>query len=150
LRWTPEFTPTSPLVRSGKDLLMRTVLVKGSDELRRIFREGGRAIASNDTGGGSAYAPLSPTEALVLDVEGFLNDGGCIADIKPIFGHGSLVSQARGCVGCGPFGCSVQDMRGAWAAFARPTSFAVVASGDSVSGGTRVPPGAHAPHGAPR
>jgi hypothetical protein len=33
---------------------MRTVLVKGSDELRRIFTEGGRAIASNNTGGASA------------------------------------------------------------------------------------------------
>jgi len=28
---------------------MRTVLVKGSDERRRIVREGGRAITSNDT-----------------------------------------------------------------------------------------------------
>jgi hypothetical protein len=87
---------------------MRTVLVKGSDELRRIFTEGGRTIASNNTGGASAYAPLTSTEALVLDVEGFLNYGGCIADMKPIFGHGSLVSRAPGCVSCGPFGCSVQ------------------------------------------
>ena len=38
-----------PHVRPGKDLLMRTVLVKGSDERRRIVREGGRAITSNDT-----------------------------------------------------------------------------------------------------
>jgi len=50
---------------------MRTAPAEGSDELRRIFREGGRAIASNDTAGAAAYAPLSPTEALVLDVEGF-------------------------------------------------------------------------------
>jgi len=28
---------------------MRTVLVKGSDEHRRIFKGGGRAITSNDT-----------------------------------------------------------------------------------------------------
>jgi S-adenosylmethionine synthetase len=55
---------------------MRTVLAEGSDELRRIFREGGRAIASNETAGASAYAPLSLTEALVLDVEGFLNSRG--------------------------------------------------------------------------
>jgi hypothetical protein len=54
---------------------------EGSNELRRILREGGRAIASNDTAGASGYAPLSPTEALVLDVEGFLNSGGCITDI---------------------------------------------------------------------
>ena len=30
---------------------MRTVLVKGSDELSRIFRECGRAIVSNNRGG---------------------------------------------------------------------------------------------------
>lgn len=89
---------------------MHTVLAKGPDEPRRIFTEGGRAIASNNTGGASTYAPLSSTGAVVLDVEGFLNYGGCIADIKPIFGHGSLVSQAPGCVGCGPFGCSVQEI----------------------------------------
>ena len=62
-----------PHVRPGKDLVTRSVLAAGSEELRRIFknREGG--IASNDTAGASGYAPLSPTEELVLAVEGFLN-----------------------------------------------------------------------------
>ena len=30
---------------------MRTVLAEGSGKFRRILREGGRAIASNNTGG---------------------------------------------------------------------------------------------------
>jgi S-adenosylmethionine synthetase len=62
-----------PHVRPGKDLVTRTVLAAGSDELRRIFKEGRGAVASNDTAGASGYAPLSPTEELVLAVEGFLN-----------------------------------------------------------------------------
>jgi S-adenosylmethionine synthetase len=62
-----------PHVRPGKDLVTRTVLAAGSEELRRIFKEGQGAIASNDTAGASGYAPLSPTEELVLAVEGFLN-----------------------------------------------------------------------------
>jgi S-adenosylmethionine synthetase len=64
-----------PHVRPGKDLVTRTVLAAGSEELRGIFREGQGAIASNDTAGASGYAPLSPTEELVLAAEGFLNSG---------------------------------------------------------------------------
>ncbi|HTY79080.1 MAG TPA: methionine adenosyltransferase [Candidatus Bathyarchaeia archaeon] len=60
-----------PHLRAGKDLVTRSVLAAGSEELRSIFKGGG--IASNDTAGASGYAPLSPTEELVLDVEGFLN-----------------------------------------------------------------------------
>jgi S-adenosylmethionine synthetase len=41
-------------------------------ELRRIFKDT-TAITSNDTCGASGYAPLSPTEELVLAVERFLN-----------------------------------------------------------------------------
>ena len=62
-----------PNVRPGKDMITRTVLAAGSEELRRIFKDREGLIASNDTAGASGYAPLSPTEELVLSVEGFLN-----------------------------------------------------------------------------
>jgi len=62
-----------PHVRPGLDLATRLVLAPGSEELTRIFREGAQAIASNDTCGASGYAPLSPTEQLVLDIERWLN-----------------------------------------------------------------------------
>jgi S-adenosylmethionine synthetase len=62
-----------PGVRAGRDLAAEFVLAPGSEELRRIFAESAEAIASNDTCGSSGYAPLTPTEQLVLDVEGHLN-----------------------------------------------------------------------------
>ncbi len=62
-----------PHVRSGKDLQTRVALAPGSQELRRIFEDAEREIVSNDTCGASGYAPLSPTEELVLAVERFLN-----------------------------------------------------------------------------
>jgi hypothetical protein len=60
-------------VRAGKDLKTRFVLAPGSEELRRIYTEAEPEIASIDTCGASGYAPLTPTEDLVLAVEGFLN-----------------------------------------------------------------------------
>ncbi|HET7874383.1 MAG TPA: methionine adenosyltransferase [Methylomirabilota bacterium] len=65
-----------PGVRPGRDLQTRFVLAPGSEELRRIYSERDTEIASNDTCGASGYAPLSPTERLVLDVEGYLNGQG--------------------------------------------------------------------------
>lgn len=64
-----------PGVRAGKDLETQFVLAPGSEELRRIYSEGEPDIASNDTCGASGYAPLSPTEEIVLSVEQFLNAG---------------------------------------------------------------------------
>jgi S-adenosylmethionine synthetase len=62
-----------PAVRLDRDLRLRFVLVPGSEELRRIFTDARAAVVSNDTSGASGYAPLSPTEELVLAVEQFLN-----------------------------------------------------------------------------
>jgi S-adenosylmethionine synthetase len=62
-----------PHVRPGRDLRLRTVLAPGSTELRSIFARGAGEVVSNDTSGASGYAPLSPTEQLVLAVERFLN-----------------------------------------------------------------------------
>ena len=62
-----------PGMRAGKDLVTRVALAPGSEELRRVYTEGETAIASNDTSGASGYAPLSPTEDLVLATERYLN-----------------------------------------------------------------------------
>jgi len=61
-----------PGVRPGKDLITRVALAPGSEELRGVYTSE-VAIASNDTSGASGYAPLSPTEELVLAVERYLN-----------------------------------------------------------------------------
>lgn len=62
-----------PGVRPGRDLVTRIALAPGSAELRAIFAGASGTIASNDTSGASGYAPLTPTEQIVLDVERFLN-----------------------------------------------------------------------------
>lgn len=70
-----------PRVRPGQDLRVRSVLAPGSVELRGIFDAPAGVVVSNDTSGGSGHAPLSPTERIVFDVEGFLNG----ADFKTRF-----------------------------------------------------------------
>ncbi len=77
-RWVGEHLPG---VGPGKDLLARVTLAPGSEELRRVYAPGQGEIASNDTSGASGYAPLSPTEELVLAVERYLNS----ADFKAAF-----------------------------------------------------------------
>jgi S-adenosylmethionine synthetase len=62
-----------PRVHPGKDLRVQSMLAAGSVELRGIFEASRGPVASNDTSGGSGWAPLSPTERLVLDIEQFLN-----------------------------------------------------------------------------
>jgi S-adenosylmethionine synthetase len=62
-----------PRLRRGKDLTVQSALAAGSAPLRAIFRPPVGPIASNDTSGASGWAPLSPTEQIVLDVERFLN-----------------------------------------------------------------------------
>jgi S-adenosylmethionine synthetase len=62
-----------PHVRAGKDLEVRLALAPGSEELRGIYAAGAAPVVSNDTSGASGYAPLSPTETLVLAIEAHLN-----------------------------------------------------------------------------
>lgn len=62
-----------PRVRPGKDLIVQSVLAAGSVELRAIFSGSAGLVGSNDTSGASGWAPLSPTEQMVLDIELFLN-----------------------------------------------------------------------------
>lgn len=44
-----------------------------SPELGSIFERGGEVLVSNDTSAAVGYAPFTPTERLILDVEQFLN-----------------------------------------------------------------------------
>jgi S-adenosylmethionine synthetase len=98
-----------PGLRPGKDLQTRVVLAPGSEELRRIYTDREPEIASNDTCGASGYAPLTPTETLVLDVERFLNS----REFKAVFpdtGQDVKVLAVRQVVRCDltvamPLGC---------------------------------------------
>lgn len=63
-----------PHVRPGRDLHARVLLAPGSAGLRAILGGGPpRPVVANDTSAASGYAPLSPTEALVLAIERHLN-----------------------------------------------------------------------------
>jgi S-adenosylmethionine synthetase len=62
-------------------LRTRIVLAPGSAELTGIFTREAGTILSNDTSAASGHAPLSPTEQIVLAVEGYLNG----ADFKTRF-----------------------------------------------------------------
>lgn len=62
-----------PRVRLGRELRVRLALAEGSAPLRAIFARDEPEVVANDTCGASGYAPLSPTERLVLAVEQFLN-----------------------------------------------------------------------------
>jgi S-adenosylmethionine synthetase len=66
--WLARFLP-----RARPHLRVRSALAPGSAELAGIFGPGMPEIVSNDTSGATGYAPLSPTEAIVLAVERFLN-----------------------------------------------------------------------------
>jgi len=48
-------------------------LKPGSAALTDIFRRGGRFLSANDTSAAVGYAPMTPTERVVLDTERFMN-----------------------------------------------------------------------------
>ena len=64
-----------------RHIAYEVVLAPGSEELGDIFAREGRVAEANDTSAAVGYAPLTPTERLVLDVEGYLNG----ADFKRRF-----------------------------------------------------------------
>jgi S-adenosylmethionine synthetase len=53
----------------------RVVLAPGSEELTDIFKRPGKVRRANDTSAAIGYYPLSPTETVVLELEGYLNSG---------------------------------------------------------------------------
>ena len=61
-----------PRVQPGRDFVTRVVLAPGSAELRSILR-GARTRSRPTSRPGPGYAPLGPTEDIVLGVEHFLN-----------------------------------------------------------------------------
>lgn len=56
-----------------KDIKYRVVLAPGSTELVDIFKRPGAVRPANDTSAAVGYYPLSPTERVVLELEGYLN-----------------------------------------------------------------------------
>lgn len=56
-----------------RHLAYRVVLLPGSEELTDIFTRPGTVRAANDTSAAVGYYPLSPTEQVVLQLEGWLN-----------------------------------------------------------------------------
>ena len=62
-----------PHLRPSKHLRIRTALAPASAELRAIYGSGEHELEANDTSAASGYAPLTPTEELVLAVERYLN-----------------------------------------------------------------------------
>lgn len=67
------FKENLPEVDPDRDVLPRVVLLPGSDELSGIFRRKGRLMGANDTSAAVGYAPLTPTEKAVYDIERFIN-----------------------------------------------------------------------------
>ena len=58
-------------VEPGRDCRLDLAIGPGSESLGEVYRRG--AVTANDTSIGVGYAPLSPTENLVLEAERFLN-----------------------------------------------------------------------------
>ncbi|MEM2874977.1 MAG: methionine adenosyltransferase [Candidatus Hadarchaeales archaeon] len=60
-------------VDPDQHLRYQVELKPGSAALTDIFRRGGRILSANDTSAAVGYAPMTPTERIVLDTERFLN-----------------------------------------------------------------------------
>jgi S-adenosylmethionine synthetase len=56
-----------------RHITYEVVLAPGSEELVDLFAREGKMAEANDTSAAVGYAPLTPTETLVLDVEAYLN-----------------------------------------------------------------------------
>jgi S-adenosylmethionine synthetase len=56
-----------------KHMRYQVELKPGSAALTDIFKRGGKILSANDTSAAVGYAPMSPTELLVLKTERFLN-----------------------------------------------------------------------------
>lgn len=58
-----------------ESLFYQVELKKGSAELTDLFSRGKKILGANDTSAAVGYAPMSPTERLVLECERYLNSG---------------------------------------------------------------------------
>ena len=66
------FTRHLPRIKPGKDLECQVELKPASEELRSVAERPREAVA-NDTSATVGYAPFTPTERLVFQIEQFLN-----------------------------------------------------------------------------
>lgn len=60
-------------VNPDKHVRYQVELKPGSAALTDIFKRGGKVLSANDTSAAVGYAPMTPTEQLVLNTEQFLN-----------------------------------------------------------------------------
>lgn len=67
------FQQNLPHVDPDKHVQYQIELKPASEELGAIFERGRGPLPANDTSAAVGYAPLTPTERLVLDVEHYLN-----------------------------------------------------------------------------
>ena len=72
----------------------RVVLAQGSEELTDIFRRKGKLKGANDTSAAVGYAPFTPTENAVYEVERFLNSER-IKEVLPETGEDVKVMGLR-------------------------------------------------------
>ncbi|MCL6472373.1 MAG: methionine adenosyltransferase [Firmicutes bacterium] len=63
-------------VNPDEDMVFDVELKPGSPELADIFMRATPVPLANDTSAAVGYAPLSPTEKMVLDIEHYLNSSG--------------------------------------------------------------------------
>lgn len=61
---------------SPESIHYQTELAQGSAELTDIFKRTDSILGANDTSAAVGYAPMTPTETIVLDTERFLNSPG--------------------------------------------------------------------------
>ncbi|MBI4714734.1 MAG: methionine adenosyltransferase, partial [Nitrospirae bacterium] len=69
-RW---FKENFRFIEPERHLTFQVEIQEGSAELTDLFHRGGEFLGSNDTSAAVGYAPLTETERLVLETEGFLN-----------------------------------------------------------------------------
>ena len=72
-RWVRE---NLRFVDPDRHIAYQVEIREGSAELRDLFDRGGAMLGANDTSAAVGYAPLTETEKLVLEMEGFLNSKG--------------------------------------------------------------------------
>jgi len=88
------FRENLPGVDPVRHLTYQVELKSGSEELTDIFREGSNIMPANDTSAVVGYAPLTETEATVLEAERFLN-GSHFKQMYPESGHDVKVMGIR-------------------------------------------------------
>jgi S-adenosylmethionine synthetase len=67
------FRERFPEIDPDRHVRYQIELKQGSEELADIFRRGDVILSANDTSAAVGYAPLTETETLVLEAEGFFN-----------------------------------------------------------------------------